>query len=74
MDNPNNSTGYKRFRVIKSNLGQRAQPIGYMIDASGIHFGPSPEPLAKRSALEEAMEFLRKMLALGHCDAQVILT
>jgi hypothetical protein len=75
MDNPNISMGYKRFRVIKSNLGQKPQPIGYMIDASGIRFGPSPslEQTVKSSAKEDAVLFLRSMLAAGPCDAQIVL-
>jgi RecA/RadA recombinase len=74
MDNPNSSTGYKRLRVIKSNLGQKPQSIGYEIGESGINFGPSPEPFAKPSETEESVEFLKNMLANGPCDAQVVLT
>jgi hypothetical protein len=75
MDNPNNSTGYKRLRGIKSNLGKLAPAIGYTIDDSGISFGslPNPEQIEKSSAKREAHLFLRSMLAAGSCDAQAIL-
>jgi putative DNA primase/helicase len=75
MDIPTISGGYKRLRGIKCNLGKLAPPIGYMIDASGIRFDPSPfpEPTEKTSAKEDAVEFLRRMLSTGPCDAQTIL-
>jgi hypothetical protein len=75
MDNPNNSTGYKRLRGIKSNLGKLAPAIGYIIDDSGISFGslPIPEQSEKTSAKEDAHIFLRRMLESGPCDAQEIL-
>ena len=75
MDNPIISGGYKRLRGIKCNLGLLAPPIGYMIDASGIRFGPSPcpEQTEKTSAKEDAVVFLRSMLAAGPLDAHAIL-
>jgi len=75
MDNPNNSTGYKRLRGIKSNLGKLAPAIGYIIDDLGISFGSLPitEQSEKTSAKEDAHIFLRRMLESGPRDAQEIL-
>jgi len=72
LDDPDSSSGNKRLRVIKSNLGDKPNPIGYRVDENGVHFGNTPMLISKISAAEEAANFLRSILQDGPVNAQEI--
>jgi hypothetical protein len=72
IDDPNSADGYKRLSVGKLNIAKKPDPIGYKVDEDGVHFGKTPQPIIKKSALDGAIEFLRELLADGAVEAKEI--
>ena len=59
----------RRLSVIKNNLAPIPNPIGFRIDAHGLHFGPPPQPPTVYSELDRAIDFLQDLLAAGPLPA-----
>jgi hypothetical protein len=55
----------RRLRVVKNNIGPLPEPLGLRIADGGVLFCDAPEPPARVSALEEAVEALKLILAGG---------
>jgi hypothetical protein len=58
LDKPNSNDEHLRLRVIKSNIAKEPNPIGCQVDDKGVHFGETPKPISRMSAVDEAAEFL----------------
>jgi hypothetical protein len=62
----------RRLRVVKNNIGPLPEPLGLRIANEGVLFCDAPEPPARVSALEEAVEVLKSILADGPRSVQDI--
>ena len=56
---------YRRLSILKNNLAPFPDPLGFHINAAGLHFGPPPQPTGPETARDRALAFLRAQLAAG---------
>ena len=63
MDAPNSEqTESKRLYVIKSNIGEYPEALGFSITKKGIEFGDAPEEQKKETLLDRAKDNLSALL------------
>ena len=63
----------KRLSMIKSNLGEFPEPIGFMIEDDGITFTDAPVGIEKPvPRLEEAKSWLRERMAEGPVPSNAV--
>jgi energy-coupling factor transporter ATP-binding protein EcfA2 len=55
----------RRLRVVKNNIGPLPQPLGLRITGQGVLFCEAPQAPRRVSALEQAVETLKAILAGG---------
>lgn len=55
----------RRLDVIKLNIREKPQPVGYRLTSDGPAWGNAPEPPKERRAADDAADFLRETLC-GH--------
>jgi hypothetical protein len=55
----------KRLYIIKSNLGEFPQPLGFVVTATGLVFGDAPQQPKRQTELERARQWLLEILQDG---------
>jgi hypothetical protein len=73
LDTPNQlEPNCRRLSVVKSNLACFPNPLGLIVDESGVHFGPAPELPRQATVLDRAVDLLLALLSDGPKPAEEI--